>query len=178
MLGVTLNQPLPYHILHGSCHVINVSRKPRRKITRQRIAIHASMKRIQDIPEDLDQSVIDYGAIVGTAFVQEIVRPERDMLLKYNKWATGPWCVVLSNRKACKPFRYRGKAGLWIVPKRFENPTSALRSVSVCECGSRLVKDVMRYNADLDRYVMCCTDCAGITAPLPGFTRVQEGAFR
>ena len=112
---LTVRQPWASLIIHGGKDVENRTWIAPSRLIGKRLWIHAG-KRIEEVPavHDADISCCDWrdqaGRVLGSVLLSEVVRVSE---VRDCKWATGPWCWVLTDPKPCRPFSARGKQGIW-----------------------------------------------------------------
>lgn len=184
MKGLTIKQPWASAIIDGPKRVENRT-WGRPTMAGMEIAIHAAASRhfvtarqresLASLwPECPDLAGLTRGSILGTARIRTVCGPS-DVQTALDPWATGPVCFVLDRvQKLPRPIKCRGGRGLWTIPDDLEaliqnvgNETE--KRAGLCKCGKPATVLCMTPGAGVIGGV--CTDCAGITAPLPGCVR-------
>lgn len=131
--GLTLRQPMASAIIYGPKRVenryTNIARIPPGGLW---VVIHAG----KTLWPATRQGMIDAGwkkcppieflprgCALGLAHVVRNVKydPSRDSKLRSDKWATGPWCLVIDEVIAFEGwYEMPGKQGLWRLPPALE----------------------------------------------------------
>lgn len=181
MRGLTLWQPYASAIINGPKRIEN--RKwgtPR--LVGVTLAIHAALRRWNPTMMELlqmrklwpgcpDPERLETGTILGTARIKAVCGPE-DEHAKGSPWATGPVCWVLDKvSPLASPVPCKGNRGLWKIPAEIHSQiVKPTPKTGLCQCGEKQADVMIQSPGGLS---FACTDCAGITAPLPGHVRVS-----
>ncbi len=125
MTALTIRQPWAWFIVNGHKDIENRSWKPTAKWIGKRIIVHSSQRRltkadyqnfleickdmgIKRFPKSVDD--FDYGAMVGSAILSDVVRGAK------SEWAVpGNWHFKLTGAKKMKPKKKKGQLGFFTV---------------------------------------------------------------
>jgi hypothetical protein len=182
MRGLTLHEPYASAIVYGPKRIENRTWGNSR-LQGEVLAIHAAKRRWNPTEGELEAirnlwpevpvpERMQSGCIIGTARIKEVCR-KTNARVRDDPWCTGPVCWVLHMVSSLQvPIYCQGNKGLWELDKDIARQMNQpIAQAVLCGCGEGKLATVLMPSIDRVRYA--CTDCAGITKPLPGHTRYK-----
>lgn len=128
-LALTLRQPWAHAIAHGEKRIENRSWRPSANVLGSTIAIHAGAKpRGRALAEveclcrelHLDFGAVQYGGVVATARVADVLEREPPIASPHYLWWAGPLAWVLDDVRTIELVPCKGAQGIWRLPSAAE----------------------------------------------------------
>ena len=129
--GLTVLQPFASAIVYGPKNVENRHQRLHLPAGGLWVAVHAGLRQYPANEQSIRElwpgcppfARMERGVILGLARLVEVrwYDVSRDVRLRDDLWALGPWCWVFDMKVPLKQtIRYRGKQGLWRLSAEVE----------------------------------------------------------